>query len=108
VTCARCHVPDDRYWEIIDTAVRCVCSNCLTIAENIAIADFDVVGMHPHRCAESRPASEPIQLPDFIKTTAGTFKPLDECSYDDLASQPSALSRLVAQRYSARCEPSQP
>ena len=109
--CARCptgagELPDDWYWYIVDTDIRLVCSGCLTAAENIAIADFDVVGMQAQQCDGSAPPNEPIQLPDFIRTAAGAIKPLEECTYDELASQPNALGRRVARSAATANAPS--
>ena len=34
------------FWTALGTGLEVVCPDCLTVAENVAIADFDVVGMH--------------------------------------------------------------
>lgn len=49
--CGRCGghatVPDELvFWTALGTGLEVVCPECLTVAENVAIADFDVVGMH--------------------------------------------------------------
>ena len=51
MTCGRCGshatVPDQLvFWTALGTGLEVVCPDCLTVAENVAIADFDVVGMH--------------------------------------------------------------
>lgn len=49
--CGRCGghatVPGELvFWTALETGLDVVCPQCLTVAENVAIADFDVVGMH--------------------------------------------------------------
>ena len=51
MTCGRCGghatVPGELvFWTAVGTGLEVVCPECLTVAENVAIADFDVVGMH--------------------------------------------------------------
>ena len=50
--CSRCfriaqHADEASYWVTMNTTggLQPICPGCLTVAENIALADFDVVGM---------------------------------------------------------------
>lgn len=51
MTCGRCGghatVPGELvFWTALGNGLEVVCPECLTVAENVALADFDVVGMH--------------------------------------------------------------
>lgn len=62
--CTRCsrvapHAPEEAgYWMTMSTTgdLEPICPGCLTVAENIALADFDVVGMVSDRSLDFAPS----------------------------------------------------
>jgi hypothetical protein len=62
------------YWLTMGTTggLEPICPGCLTVAENIALADFDVVGMVNDPTLDFVPSREPSRAPALVTSKVNT------------------------------------